>query len=131
MISRVAWIGLVLMGLGFTHTQAAQTPASKPPAAPIFSCASQAVLEALVALIIKSNGLDPTLNFRVSQAQPDSSRGVKKEAQEQAVSCTVHLQIMRSNSEELVDELDIAYRMINQKEGALGLEFVPVRKVLK
>lgn len=140
MRQKVLRMGLVLLGLCLGQAQAGQTqtgktvlvqsPATPAPATapPTFSCASQGVLENLVALIVKSNQLDPTLNFLVSQVKTDPSQETNKKTSEKAISCTVHLQIVRSQSEELVDELDVAYRITNQQNGAFRLEFSPLRQ---
>ena len=122
MRQKVLWMGLVLLGLclglrlgqaqaGQTQTGKTvlvQSPATPAPATapPTFSCASQGVLENLVALIVKSNQLDPTLNFLVSQVKTDPSQETNKKTSERAISCTVHLQIVRSQSEELVDPIN-------------------------
>ena len=135
MMQRAVLMGLVLAGLCLGQAQAGKPLATQAPLAqnpaPVpatLNCASQVVLENLVALIVKSNQLDPSLNFRVSQVKTDPSQRANKQASEQGISCIVHLQIVHSNSEELVDELDIAYRIISQENDTFGLEFSPIRK---
>lgn len=131
LIKKTLLASLVLWVLGSSFSQAAPKPGPQSPklqAAATLDCASQGVLENLAALIIKSNQLDPSLNFRFSNVRLDPSKAMQAALADKNRACLAHLQIVREKPDKVVDELEVAYNIVSNPDGTFGLAFTPMRQ---
>jgi hypothetical protein len=133
LIRQFVFASVVLLSLGNGSSQAAPnqgSPVARTQAqSSLIDCANQALLETLTALIVKSNQLDTSLNFYFSKVRPEDVDNVKATSLAKSKYCVAHVQIMRGQSTEVVDQLDVSYSVVANPDGTFGLAFKPMRQV--